>query len=46
MIICKKYSTPPRCIKHARIAGFMHLLAEYGAYIKELAVIVKRQQIK
>jgi len=34
--ICKKYCAPKRCIKHTRIAGYMHLLVGYGAYIKEL----------
>jgi hypothetical protein len=41
LIICKKYCTPQRCIKYTRIAGFIRLLAGYGAYIKELSVRLK-----
>jgi len=42
LTICKKYYAPQRCIKHARIAGYMHLLVGYGAYIKELPPSVKK----
>jgi hypothetical protein len=31
LTICKKYYASQRCIKHARIAGFIHLLVGYGA---------------
>ena len=42
MIICKKYYSPRRCIKYTKIAGFIHLLVGYGAYIKELGASVKK----
>lgn len=43
MIICKKYCTPLRCIKHTTMAGYMHLLVGYGAEIKELGAIIKKR---
>jgi len=36
LTICEKYCTPQRCIKHAKIAGYMHLLVGYNALIKEV----------